>query len=112
WPGPGSQPKPADYLLSAHVDLDEIASELAARKEIGGVRCEVHVVHAGTRNAKRVMELHRLGVTKGQRLHPLFDDDRVLPVRGEVEVVRVGDGDGSPGPAGRRIDRGEAVAQV
>ena len=58
------------------------------------------------------MQCKGLRVTELQAAEALGDDDRVASIRGEVEVVGIGDAYCRTRPARARVDRGEAVARI
>ena len=84
--------RPHDTLL-LHVDLDQLAGELATRDQVAAVRGEVDVVDASALHRQRIPEAEGMGVAKVEPVKRLGDDDREAPVGREVHVVRIVDRD-------------------
>ena len=70
------------------------------------------MVDADTADRHRLDQLERVRVAEVEATEPLGDDDRVLPVRREVHVVRIVDRDGYAGSSRPGVDRRQAVAAV
>ena len=91
-PANGSRSGAHDALLR-HVDHDHLAGELAAREQHRALGGEVHVIDAAARDCERMRESHAVRGAEVEAGSSLRDHDREAPVRREVEVVRIGDGD-------------------
>ena len=90
--------RPANSQVNTAVRPSGVKSAWSTPRQSGTGQ---HVLHLP---AVRVVE-HQLAAALGHR-------DRRAAVRGEVQVVRVGDREARAGLAGARVERGERVAQV
>ncbi len=97
----------------AKVHLDQLAGELAGGNKKRSVSGKVDMVDAWAVDPELRAQLPGMRIVEVQSLQRLGDDDRVLPVRGEVHVVGVVNTDvrSFDLPSGR-VDRGQAVAVV
>ena len=109
---PAVQVLHTDNALSLYVDLHDLARELTTGDEVSTIAGEVQVVDAQTIDLERLYELEGVRVAEVEALEALRDDDRVLPVRCEVHVVRILDRDRRAWLSRSRIDRRQAVAPV
>ena len=102
----------ADDLPRSHVELRQLAGELAGGERPTAVRRELHMVHPAAVDGGGLDQRHGARIAEIEPLQPLRDHDRVPPVGGEVEVIRISDGDRHALHPGHRINRRQAVAAV